>query len=98
MTLKALIHKAEEGGYWAEVPGLPGCMTEGETLDQVKANILEAVQGWRNAAQNGTVPSPVGPVQLALALTQLGVGPRRGGHATGCVPTGYRPPWPCPST
>lgn len=51
MTLKALIHKAAEGGHWAEVPGLPGCMTEGETLDQVKANILEAVQGWMESAE-----------------------------------------------
>lgn len=51
MTLKALIYKAAEGGYWAEVPGLPGCMTEGETLDQVKANILEAVQGWMESAE-----------------------------------------------
>ena len=51
MTLKAIIHQAEEGGYWAEVPGLPGCMTEGETLDQVKANILEAAHGWMEAAE-----------------------------------------------
>ena len=51
MTIKAFIHQAEEGGFWAEVPGLPGCMTEGETLDQVKVNILEAVQGWMEAAE-----------------------------------------------
>ncbi len=52
MTLRAIIHQAEEGGYWAEVPGLPGCMSEGETLDQVKANILEAVQGWMESAEH----------------------------------------------
>ncbi len=51
MTIKAIIHQAEEGGYWAEVPGLPGCMTEGETLDQVKVNLLEAVHGWMEAAE-----------------------------------------------
>lgn len=51
MTINAIIHQAEEGGFWAEVPGLPGCMTEGETLDQVKVNILEAVQGWMEAAE-----------------------------------------------
>ena len=51
MTIKAIIHEAEEGGFWAEVPGLPGCLTEGETLDHVKANILEAAQGWMEAAQ-----------------------------------------------
>ncbi len=46
MTLKALIHKAEEGGFWAEVPALPGCVTQGETLEEVHANIREAIQGW----------------------------------------------------
>ena len=32
MTIKAVVHKAEEGGYWAEVPALPGCVTQGETM------------------------------------------------------------------
>ena len=40
------LHDAEEGGYWAEVPALPGCVTEGDTLDEVVANINEAVRGW----------------------------------------------------
>ncbi len=46
MKLKIVIHAAEEGGYWAEVPALPGCFSEGETLEEVRANIREAVQGW----------------------------------------------------
>ncbi|MEP6821790.1 MAG: type II toxin-antitoxin system HicB family antitoxin [Chthoniobacterales bacterium] len=46
MTLKALIHNAEEGGFWAEVPALPGCVTQGETLDELRANIREAIEGW----------------------------------------------------
>ena len=46
MTIKAVIHEAEEGGYWAEVPDLPGCFTQGETLEETKANVLEAVQCW----------------------------------------------------
>lgn len=50
MNITAIIHEAEEGGYWAEVPSLPGCVTEGETLDEVKANLAEAVQGWVEAA------------------------------------------------
>jgi predicted RNase H-like HicB family nuclease len=44
--LKAYIHEAEEGGYWAEVPALPGCLTQGETLDEVVENINDAIQGW----------------------------------------------------
>lgn len=46
MTLKVLIHSAEEGGFWAEVPALPGCVSQGETIDEVRANVREAIQGW----------------------------------------------------
>ena len=46
MTLKAIIHPAEEGGFWAEVPALPGCVTQGETIDDVKLNLREAIEGW----------------------------------------------------
>ena len=46
MTLKAIIHHAEEGGYWAEIPALPGCVTQGETFEEVSANLREAVEGW----------------------------------------------------
>ena len=46
MTLKAIIHEAEEGGFWAEVPALPGCLTQGETLKELKANLREAIDLW----------------------------------------------------
>jgi predicted RNase H-like HicB family nuclease len=46
MTLKAIIHEAEEGGYWAEVPALPGCVTQGETVEDVTLNLREAIEGW----------------------------------------------------
>lgn len=45
MKLKVIIHEAEEGGYWAEVPAIPGCMTQGETFDELLQNIYEAVEG-----------------------------------------------------
>jgi len=51
MTLKAIIHKAEEGGFWAEVPALPGCMTQGETMAEVKANLREAVELWLSVGE-----------------------------------------------
>lgn len=40
-----IIHEAEEGGYWAEVPSLPGCATQGETLDELLRNVREAAEG-----------------------------------------------------
>ena len=46
MKLKAIIHKADEGGFWAEVPALPGCVTQGETLPELHVNIKEAIEGW----------------------------------------------------
>ena len=46
MKVKAIIHEAEEGGYWAEVPALPGCLTQGETVEEVTANLREAIEGW----------------------------------------------------
>ena len=45
MKLKVIIHEAEEGGYWAEVPSIPGCATQGETFDELLANIYDAVEG-----------------------------------------------------
>ena len=52
MTLKVLIHKAEEGGYWAEVPALPGCVSQGETMDEVRTNVREAIEGWLLAEED----------------------------------------------
>ena len=46
MTLKAIVHPAEEGGFWAEVPALPGCSTQGETLEELQANLREAIELW----------------------------------------------------
>lgn len=40
-----IVHEAEEGGYWAEVPAIPGCATQGETFDELLANLYEAVEG-----------------------------------------------------
>jgi predicted RNase H-like HicB family nuclease len=46
MKIRAIVHPAEEGGYWAEVPALPGCVTEGETMEEVMANLKDAIEGW----------------------------------------------------
>ena len=54
MTLKVLIHSAEEGGYWAEVPALPGCVSQGETMGELRSNIREAIEGWLFAGNGST--------------------------------------------
>ena len=44
MKIKVIIHPAEEGGYWAEVPAIQGCATQGETIEELLANLYEAVE------------------------------------------------------
>ncbi len=45
MKLKVVVHDAEEGGYWAEVPSIPGCATQGESFEELFRNLYEAVEG-----------------------------------------------------
>ena len=45
MKIRVVVHEAEEGGYWAEVPALPGCATQADTMEELMANLLEAIEG-----------------------------------------------------
>jgi predicted RNase H-like HicB family nuclease len=45
MKIHAIVHKAEEGGFWAEVPSIPGCATQGETMEELRFNLQEAIEG-----------------------------------------------------
>jgi predicted RNase H-like HicB family nuclease len=45
MKVKIVVHEAEEGGFWAEVPAIPGCASQGETMDELIANMREAIEG-----------------------------------------------------
>ena len=44
MKLQVVIHEAEEGGCWAEVPSIPGCATQGASFEELLANLYEAVE------------------------------------------------------
>jgi predicted RNase H-like HicB family nuclease len=44
MKLKVIVHDAEEGGYWAEVPSIPGCATQGDSFEELLQNLYEAVE------------------------------------------------------
>jgi predicted RNase H-like HicB family nuclease len=67
MKVKVVIHPAEEGGFWAEVPGLPGCYSQGETLPEVKAHIREAIEGYLLAV-NADAPVEAGAEVVELAV------------------------------
>jgi predicted RNase H-like HicB family nuclease len=45
MKIKVVVHEAEEGGFWAEVPAIPGCASQGETMDELLRNVHEAIEG-----------------------------------------------------
>lgn len=44
MDYTIILHPAEEGGYWAEVPTLPGCFSQGETVEETLIHIKEAIE------------------------------------------------------
>jgi predicted RNase H-like HicB family nuclease len=45
MKIKIVVHQAEEGGFWAEVPAIPGCATQGESMDELMQSLHEAIEG-----------------------------------------------------
>jgi predicted RNase H-like HicB family nuclease len=45
MKIKVVVHEAEEGGFWAEVPAIPGCATQGESMEELLRNLHEAIEG-----------------------------------------------------
>jgi len=67
MKLKVIIHEAEEGGYWAEVPSLPGCATQGETLEELHKNIGEAVEGCLSVnTPDNPIPENAKAIEVAV--------------------------------
>ncbi|MBP0028197.1 type II toxin-antitoxin system HicB family antitoxin [Roseofilum sp. Guam] len=67
MKIKAIIHEAQEGGYWAEVPALPGCITEGESWEEVMDNLQEAIMGWLEVANESS------PIQETDRIVEIAV-------------------------
>ena len=66
MNLKIVVHEAGEGGYWAEVPALPGCASQGDTLDDLLANVREAILAWFEAGEEQVRPEDGEVLELAL--------------------------------
>lgn len=49
MNIKVIVHEAEEGGFWAEVPAIPGCATQGDTYEELINNLHEAIEACLSA-------------------------------------------------
>ena len=67
MNIRAIVHRADEGGFWAEVPALPGCVTQGETMDEIRTNLIEAIKLWLEAEDTSDLLSDQDQV-LELAI------------------------------
>lgn len=67
MKIKVVIHDAEEGGYWAEVPSLPGCATQGETFEELLENLYEAVDGYLDVDPDNKLETKSGRI-LEIAV------------------------------
>ena len=59
MEYTILMHQAEEGGFWSEVPALPGCYSQGETIDQTLQNTKEAIESHLIALKEDLVAAPI---------------------------------------
>jgi predicted RNase H-like HicB family nuclease len=67
MKIKVVVHDAEEGGFWAEVPAIPGCASQGETMDDLLRNVHEAIEGCLSIDVAEPKPDPKGRV-LEIAV------------------------------
>jgi predicted RNase H-like HicB family nuclease len=73
MDYTILIHQAEEGGFWSEVPSLPGCFSQGDTIDETLQNTKEAIEAHLVALKEDQIVAPVeeslfiGRIQVEVA-------------------------------
>jgi len=70
MGYTVIIHKAEEGGYWAEVPALPGCFSQGETVEEAVKNVREAIEAHLQALREEGQEIP-GEGEVLLARVEV---------------------------
>jgi len=72
MEYTVLLHAADEGGYWAEVPALPGCYSQGESIEETVRNMQEAIEAHLEALRQEGQEIPkeepvVGTFRVAIA-------------------------------
>ena len=84
VEITAVVHEIEGGGYWAEVPGFPGCVAQAETLEALRDNIRAAIDDWLAGS-----PAKTEEEAKQLAVIQGSGGPVDGSFP---VPYVYRPP------
>jgi predicted RNase H-like HicB family nuclease len=73
MQIKVVVHEAEEGGFWAEVPAIPGCASQGDRMDELMLNLREAIVGGLSIEVEP--PSRVASSRCWACLHEVGVRP-----------------------
>ncbi len=58
MQYSVVVHEAQEGGYWVEVPALPGCASQGETVEEALDNATDAIKLYLEVLQEDGAPIP----------------------------------------
>jgi predicted RNase H-like HicB family nuclease len=66
MTFRVLVHAADEGGFWAEVPALPGCFTHGATLEEVRARAEEAIHAYLDSNDQPVADDSIQVLEIAV--------------------------------
>jgi predicted RNase H-like HicB family nuclease len=74
MEYVVVIHTAEEGGYWAEVPALPGCFAQAETLEDLLDEVRGAIASHLQALREDGQPAPQEPIMVATVRAPEPVG------------------------
>ncbi|CCQ89542.1 conserved hypothetical protein [Nitrospina gracilis 3/211] len=66
MKLHVLIEQDEDGMYVAEVPALPGCLSQGATQEEAVANIKEAIEGWMEVMESKRKIDPTQMIEVLI--------------------------------
>ena len=70
MRVKIVVHPAEEGGFWAEVPAIPGCASQGQTMDELLASDREAIEACLIAeTDDGQPDGPAHALEIAVPVS-----------------------------
>jgi predicted RNase H-like HicB family nuclease len=78
-TFTVVVHEDPEGGFWGEVPALPGCYSQGESIDELRENIREAIAGVLEVLrEQGQEPEPSVRI-MDVAVSNRSAGPKCAG-------------------
>jgi len=67
-TFTVIVHPEPKGGFWGEVPSLPGCYSQGETVEELLANLREAIAGTLEVMRERGVVPEAGVQVIELAV------------------------------